>query len=77
MENLVTQVGVNGIFAVLVLNMVFAFLVRKKNGNITVKQEIHDIRMIEKTDAIARAVEKNTAVLSRLVPLLERLERKA
>lgn len=106
------ELGVGGIFAVLVISMVFKFLEKRKNGSnentqtqdildvaYEIKSLIVDIKtkidilhewhspdtngeqtwknkhMMELLKDLKTSVDANTQVLSRLLPLLERLER--
>lgn len=114
-ENL-TQIGIGGIFCILVLRTVFEFLSRKKNcvqPGMTALCQLHadqvenvadavkeisrqtselyrwhspdsdgeqtwkNKHMVEMVGEMRKSVDNNTAVLNRLIPLLERLEKVA
>ena len=111
----ITQIGVGGIFCVLVLRSVFDFLSRKKNcvqPGMSALCQLHSEQAREVSNHLAniarqtnemyrwhapdsngeqiwknkhmgkmvaemkKSVDNNTAVLSRLIPLLERIEQK-
>ena len=92
-EHTIQDVAVPGIFAILVLKMVFDFMGKHKtkNGDADVAKQVKDLHKWHAPDSdgeqswknkqlcvmcenVKTAVDNNTAILNRLVPILDRME---